>query len=389
MSTHKVHKEDQETENFLQSILDDGLNDVSLILHDDDKEAANLLENISDDDLDDLSLILHDLSENDVTWNHIVNALRQRLYDNIANTVNKIVNNKENEIKQWDLSPVTVNKVLNILTCKKSKMSHEEYQYIQKLIKHAQEFNPSKHNVTQQSAAISCRRFTYRYDFDTKGLLYCLGTKGTLHHGLYVNPAVSGSVEVTSTELQRYYMELSTITGRETKELRTISQKAAFISINLKNVKIRLTHYTLRYYNQDWKHPKMPRNWQLKGSNNGKTWAAIKTHINDKSLRPRDDTHTWKVRCNQFYSYFKLESIGVHCGNYYGLSISGIELYGDAYGDKIIMDSKLHQKYSQLTVGLLQDIYDVHRAFKFQHFHMSDYQQQQYVEDVMKQINID
>ena len=40
----------------------------------------------------------------------------------------------------------------------------------------------------------------------------------------------------------------------------------------------------------------------------------------------------------------------------YGLSLSGIEFYGDAYGDDIIMENHLHSQHLQLTIGLLQDI---------------------------------
>ena len=37
-----------------------------------------------------------------------------------------------------------------------------------------------------------------------------------------------------------------------------------------------------------------------------------------------------------------------------------------------------------MTVDLLQDIYDVHRAFQYQHYHMMDYKPEDFIKD-MKQ----
>eukprot|EP01084_Bolivina_argentea_P242107 406263_1 len=224
--------------------------------------------------------------------------------------MNKIINNKENNIKQNDFCQDTIHKVLNILTNKKSKMSQEEYTFIKELVEKAKNFQPFMKDFKRDTATISCRRFSHRYDFDKRGLFYCLGTNGDLNHDSYKNPGKIGAIQLTSTKLKHGENKLYILTGRRNAILstRSKSKKGGFFCINLKNIKIRLTDYTLRYYNLE---NRRPRNWKLMGSNDGKIWDIIKVHEDDESLKVRGDTFTWPIKtCMKFYSYFKLKSIG-------------------------------------------------------------------------------
>ena len=81
-------------------------------------------------------------NETTITWNHLLNAIKQQLYPNVSKSMKEIIDNKENEIKNDDLSEDTINKVLNILTDKKKSMSQEEYLYLQQLLKQGANFRP-------------------------------------------------------------------------------------------------------------------------------------------------------------------------------------------------------------------------------------------------------
>eukprot|EP01084_Bolivina_argentea_P242106 406259_1 len=363
---------------------------------DEDTAAARIIADISDSDMNVLMLILNDSTQQNnnqfITWDHIIYAVKQQLYNNVSNAMNKIINNKENNVKQNDFCHDAIHKVLNMLTNKKSKMSREEYIFIQELIEKAKNFQPFTKDFKRDIGPILCRRFSYRYDFDKRGLFYCLGTNGDLNCDSYTNPAKIGAIELTSSKLKHGESKLYALTGRVNTILSTKSKskKGGFFCINLKNTKIRLTEYSLRYYNLA---NRRPRNWQLMGSNDGKIWDILKVHEDDRSLKVRGDTFTWPIKtCMKFYSYFKLKSIGFNgemLALDYRLSISGMELYGDVIGGNMIMANDIHNKYPGLTMNLLQDIYDVHRSFQFKHFHMIDYKPKHYVNDILNNMYLE
>eukprot|EP01083_Nonionella_stella_P058113 152302_1 len=321
-------------------------------------------------------------------WQNIIHAIKQELYNKIAKRINNIVERKDNEIDQNDLSEDTVNKVLNILSETKQSVGKEEYRYIKQLVQRAARFKPCIEGLTTKQPQITPRRFSYRFDFDKKGLLFCLGTNGTLKASDYQNPTKRQLVKVFSSPLSDGY--LRAFVGRRDEECTTRSQRSAFMAVHLKNAKIRLMYYTLRYYSWDCG---APRNWNLEASNNNRSWYIIKEHANDASLKKRGDAFTWKVTCSEYYSYFRIRSTGgnasVSRGTDYRLSSSGMELYGDAYGGAVIISTDVHPRYPMLTIAMLQDIYDLHRSFRYMHYHFEDYKWEQYIKEVMDQIYLE
>eukprot|EP01083_Nonionella_stella_P207208 752971_1 len=319
-------------------------------------------------------------------WQNVIHAIKQELYKKIGKRINKIVENKENEIDQNDLSEDTVNKVLNILSDTKHSVSKEEYVYIKQLIERAAQFKPYMTGFAAQQTQITPRRFAYRYDFDKKGLLFCLGTNGTAKASDYRNPAQRKLVDVFSSPL--IDGNVRALVGRRDEECTTRSRCGSFMAVYLKKVKIRLTYYTLRYYSWDCG---APRNWNLEGSNDNRSWNIIKQHVNDALLKKRGDTCTWKVTCAEYYSYLRMRSTGSNASvqTNCSLSLSGMELYGDAYGGSVIINSEVHPRYPMLTVSMLQDIYDVHRSFRYRSYHFEDYKWEHYSKEVMNEMYLE
>ena len=173
------------------------------------------------------------------------------------------------------------------------------------------------------------RDFKHEQDFDTNGLLYFLGCQGGMRSS-YSNPADIGMVTVTSSSLMSDSQPLSALVGRMSTRCVTKPHQRSWMQINIKDVKIKLTHYTLRHYNS-WDTEAL-RYWNLEGSNDGQSWIPIRQHMDDRALRKAGATHTWAVDTNQYFNNFRIYMTGRNSNNHWYLACSGIELYGSSFG---------------------------------------------------------
>eukprot|EP01084_Bolivina_argentea_P023965 44753_1 len=149
--------------------------------------------------------------------------------------------------------------------------------------------------------------YKYESDFDTNGILYGIGTNFDSKQE-YKNPALSGLIDVVSSgmSLSNKYQ----FTGREKVPASTKAwtDREQFFHIDLKKYKIRPNAYTLR--NSAWSADYL-KEWNLEGSNDGKSWYCLKKHTNDTSLKGEYKSHTWILNdINQFYSFFKIQMTG-------------------------------------------------------------------------------
>eukprot|EP01084_Bolivina_argentea_P023964 44752_1 len=147
--------------------------------------------------------------------------------------------------------------------------------------------------------------YKYESDFDTNGILYGIGTNFDSKQE-YKNPALSGLIDVVSSEMSegKPYQFI----GRDKGNAYTKDKKQSFFYINLKKYKIRPNAYTLR--NSDYGNYYL-KEWNLEGSNDGKSWYCLKKHTNDTSLKGEYKSHTWILNdINQFYSFFKIQMTG-------------------------------------------------------------------------------
>jgi len=176
---------------------------------------------------------------------------------------------------------------------------------------------------------MATRDFKHVQDFDTNGLLYFLGCQGGIRSS-YSNPADIGMVTVTSSSLMSDSQPLSALVGRMQTRCVTKPHQRSWMQININDVKVKLTHYTLRHYNS-WDTEAL-RYWNLEGSNDGQSWIPIRQHMDDRALRKAGASHTWAVDTNQYFNHFRLFMTGRNSNNHWYLACSGMELYGNAYG---------------------------------------------------------
>lgn len=184
------------------------------------------------------------------------------------------------------------------------------------------------------------RTFTYDHDFDENGLLYYLGSCAKKIS--YSNPAEEGLVIVTaSPPVARKSAPITAVAGRKCETMCMTANDIdgpCWIMIDLKDVKIKLTHYTLKHHELN---SNALRTWTLEACNDKHTerWIVLKCHQEDDSLNTSTSgaTKTWKVRNG--YGYFSKFQISMNGGNnsgHWNLACSGIEFYGKAFGGDIL-----------------------------------------------------
>eukprot|EP01084_Bolivina_argentea_P009693 18077_1 len=268
-------------------------------------------------------------ANNGLSWNNASKALEHELYPRISKAVETIIDDQQNDINQ--LTGDSIQKVLNIIRDKKQFITKEQLSIIKETFTRLENFKPMSEDKWWK-LTIPTKRFCYKYDFDKNGLLYFLGCKGNIKvmNSPYLNPVKSNMVVVTSSPLITGLQSLDKLFDRYVfADCATINTNGSFISWGLGTVSIKLSHYTLGNSNYN-----ILRNWNLEGSNDGKTWIIIKYHCNDHSLKLSGDTCTWQVNCDKYFSYFRLKITGVNNSCNYHLSCSGVELYGDLIGKK-------------------------------------------------------
>lgn len=178
--------------------------------------------------------------------------------------------------------------------------------------------------------------FVYEADFDTKGVLYYLGTSGGTEP--WRNPHDLGVVKVTSSSVQSDSNPISSVVGRTAVRCVTQPSPNQWFAVDLLEHSLIPTRYTLRHYSS-WDTEAL-RSWNLEGSNDGSTWVVLRAHQNDRSLEKRGATHTWDVsNCTESYSHFRIFMTGQNSNDHWYLALSGIEFYGILDGDAELISS--------------------------------------------------
>jgi hypothetical protein len=172
--------------------------------------------------------------------------------------------------------------------------------------------------------------FTYSSDFDTRGVLYYIGTEQYTQP--WRNPCLSGGVSVRSSPLDGHLATLAaeSVVGRETVRCVTAARKEAWFVIDLGERWVQPTAYTLRHY-KSWDTEAL-REWKLQGSNDGKKWTKLLSHKKDLSLDKRGATKTWVIPTTmKAYRMFRVLQTGKNSNGHLFMALSGFELYGQLF----------------------------------------------------------
>ena len=172
------------------------------------------------------------------------------------------------------------------------------------------------------------RLFEYSYDFDEKGVLYWIGTKGAT--AKWRNPSlVENGVKVTASSVEKG--DPIQLVGRKQTESWTMDVPSSWYCVDLGPTRnLILTYYTLRHGGTS-KQDSL-RNWVLQASDDSKQWVVLCRHREEDVLGSKVSTYSWPVStCTKPYRYFRILQTGHNVSNNNFLSLSGIEFYGELY----------------------------------------------------------
>eukprot|EP01083_Nonionella_stella_P007999 23029_1 len=210
------------------------------------------------------------------------------------------------------------------------------------------------------------RRFKYKTDFDTNGIVYWLGCNyGT--SPTWMNPSLCGLVEVTASSVMQDSKPLYSVVGDEVVRCVTRPIADQWIMIEFMDIAIIPTHYALRHYNT-WDVEAL-RNWSLQARNNNLVdddWEVLSRHVGDTSLHKRGATHTWKIpkkQVSKAFSQFRIYQFGVNSNNHHYLALSGFEIYGTITTRRDVNNRDVINTRGQVS-GILPKKHKLARGFR-------------------------
>eukprot|EP01084_Bolivina_argentea_P223891 378710_1 len=163
---------------------------------------------------------------------------------------------------------------------------------------------------------------------DKNGVLYYIGTCGGTSE--WVNPASQNWIFTDASSLMSDSASCDVICGRETVRCVTKAVPDSWMKIELINLFVVPTYYSLRHYNS-WDTETL-RNWVLEASFDGDFWRILKRHINDESLKGKGCVATWRLNAKGAkYRYFRIKQTALNSNGHYYLACSGFEIYGEIY----------------------------------------------------------
>jgi len=145
------------------------------------------------------------------------------------------------------------------------------------------------------------KELLYVSDGDTHGLLFYLGTNG--HRSAFVNPSLTRVVETSTSAPHGRFTQPGSITSRQHVQtsyfdpqfdMRT-GRKESWWQVDIgRRRRLQCNHYTLRHDSSS----DFVRNWELRGSVDGKEWHVLRKHENDKTVSKPFQLASWPVNPN-------------------------------------------------------------------------------------------
>ena len=171
--------------------------------------------------------------------------------------------------------------------------------------------------------------FSFTRPFDDNGVLYHMGCLG--HEGTWANPHESKAVVCTSSSVDGT-SNLKGIVARFPTHFATKSAAKSWIGVELSNLTLQPSFYTLRNTDNTEARNLSLRSWKLEGSKDGKQWTQLDERNHDNTLNQKSQTVTLAVpqstAASQYYSHFRLTQTAANSGGGQQLCVGGVEMYG-------------------------------------------------------------
>lgn len=188
-------------------------------------------------------------------------------------------------------------------------------------------------NVSEDSAGEKSGQT--RVEYDERGTTRFKGILWHLGGGNSKNVIDNKTVDITSsTHLNNSCHEGFNAVEYEGKSSDNyfhseVEDRDAWLCIDFKERKVNPSHYSLKSYaGKNWFNI---QNWNVEGSNDGKSWSILDERRNERSLDDRNAENTFEVKkSSNFYRYIRIRQTGpnTYPGTDYRLIIRSIEFFG-------------------------------------------------------------
>jgi hypothetical protein len=192
--------------------------------------------------------------------------------------------------------------------------------------------------------------FKHVADFDGRGIIHYMATEGLTKP--WRNPAEQSVLRVIPSTLAPDSTPASAVVGQDVVRCVTKAEPKSWFVIDLINVTVRATAYTLRHYSS-W-DTEAVRNWVFQGSLDGESWTTLRDHVEDTGLEGKGATKTWTIEnaaMGFFFRQFRIFQTGPNSNKHHYLAVSGFELYGVAKMPDVGPLAKAHERGAPLLAA--------------------------------------
>ena len=214
-----------------------------------------------------------------------------------------------------------------------------------KLAKDMKSINEKSDEVKKQMSAesrklkdvievIEKKRKTVKYDGKEQnrfnGIMKWLG-KGDASNSLS-----NKIVDVTSSSVisENPDLQLKNVLnyGDDKQVFQSDSEPNPWLCIDFKEHRVNPTHYSIRSHGFAGKGNYHPQSWDVEGSNDSVSWAALDSRREEKSLDGRAASNTFEItneaNKSKYFRYLRIIQKGVNTHNDNSLAFSSIEFFG-------------------------------------------------------------
>jgi hypothetical protein len=179
-----------------------------------------------------------------------------------------------------------------------------------------------------KSMVENAKLLSYVHDLDTNGLFYHIGTQGGAS-AAYNNPAASGVIKISSTNLELLSDPVSALLGRAHASVQTAPTINAYIEFDLQDYQVCPNQYYLRHHFLS--DTDALRSWRLEGfEEESKSWVILSEHVDDSHLNAAGSSHVWV--CSRppvaFFSRLRIIQTGPNSSKFMRIALSNFEIYG-------------------------------------------------------------
>lgn len=122
------------------------------------------------------------------------------------------------------------------------------------------------------------------------------------------------------------------IDSNQPEVFQTEDRANQWIAFEFRDMKMKVTSYTLQSYYNGKPNFANPKNWILEGSDDGREWVEMDRHEDCPDLNNKNAIQNYKIKGDfKEFKYIRVKQIGKNWANKDQLTLSKVELFGDLY----------------------------------------------------------